>query len=149
MYHLERLPKDKLHQLEALWSKLNQIHYEDSRYFKERYKQFTFDERIRKFSTINDEDMRIDCVLDGEGCIKGYCISTISQLVGEIDSLFIDDEIRGKGYGKQLMEEAIKWLEDKSCERIIVSVADGHEDVFSFYQDLGFRPKLTTFELVK
>lgn len=147
MLNLILISKNELHKVEPLWKKLNHLHYEDSRYFKDHYRTFTFQERSSKFSSYNNDNIRIECLEDTEGNIQGYCISIIRDMVGEVDSLFIDEQVRGNGLGKQLVENAISWMQHSNCKKIIVTVADGHESVFGFYQELGFRPKLTTFEL--
>ena len=147
MFEIIPISKEELHRIEHLWKRLNELHYQDSHFFKEHYRTFTFNERIKKFHRFDAKDIKIDAVQNETGTLVGYCISTIQDAVGEIDSLFVDESIRGTGIGKQLVENALQWMRARACERIIVSVAEGHESVFGFYEKFGFYPKLTTLEL--
>lgn len=141
-----RLTRDRLSEIKTLWEELNRGHLRDSIHFKSHYETFTFEKRSQAFHSVSEDDLFID-VLQNDGAIVGYCVSTVKNGVGEIDSLFIAEPFRGSGCGKELVERAILWLENKKCAKIVVSVAYGHESVFPFYERLGFHPRMTVFEL--
>ncbi|MBN2048649.1 MAG: GNAT family N-acetyltransferase [Anaerolineaceae bacterium] len=147
MFQIISIGQEELHRIEHLWKRLNELHYQDSHYFKEHYRTFTFDNRIKKFHRFDAKDIKIDCVQHETGSLIGYCISTIQHSIGEIDSLFVDESFQGGGIGKLLIESALQWMRARACERIIVSVAEGHESVFGFYKKFGFYPRLVTLEL--
>ena len=43
----------------------------------------------------------------------GYCISTINlELVGEIESLYLEKEYRNQGIGEELMNRALTYLNE-------------------------------------
>jgi len=134
--------KNHLPILKELWEKLNIIHLNDSHYFKDHYETFTFEKRCEKFNVIDDNNIRIETIED-EKTLIGYCIATIQNGNGEIDSLFIEESFRTYGYGSQLLENAVTWLKDNNCTKIMVSVAEGHESVFAFYMKHKFYPRLT------
>jgi ribosomal protein S18 acetylase RimI-like enzyme len=143
-----RIKKANLSSIKYLWEKLREIHREDSRYFKDRYTNMTFEMRCHKFELLDDDNLLIELIRDGETMV-GYCISSIKEGIGEIDSLFVEETHRSKGYGKELVDSAINWLNQKNCKRIILSVADGHESVLPFYEKLGFYPESTLLQLRK
>jgi diamine N-acetyltransferase len=134
--------KNQLNLIKQLWEKLNIIHLNDSKYFKDHYETFTFEKRCEKFNLIDDNNIRIE-IIEDQGEILGYCISTIENDNGEIDSIFVEDGYRKYGYGGQLLENGIKWLKYNNCKQIVVSVAEGHESVFEFYKKHNFYPRLT------
>ncbi len=144
---LQLINKDELNYISSLWSELNAIHFKDSTNFKEYYQAFSFQDRIKVFQPLNDNDLRIECIIDDLGIYQGYCISSIRNDIGEIDSLFINSELRDQGFGKELVNNTIRWLKERACSKILVCVADGHETVFSFYEKFGFYPKMITLEL--
>jgi ribosomal protein S18 acetylase RimI-like enzyme len=76
----------------------------------------------------------------------GYTIVSCEKDLGEIDSIFIIPKFRNSALGKKLIEKAEGWLSEQNANRIIISVADGNEAVFPFYQSLGYLPRLTVFE---
>jgi diamine N-acetyltransferase len=143
---IQNLPKKELMKLKPLWKKLNQLHLQDSIYFKEHYQKFTFEKRFKNFDTIDDKDMKISIIKNSDK-IVGYCIATKKETAGEIDSIYIDDAYRKAGYGKKLIDESINWLKRKKCKKIMVAVANGHENVFDFYKKSGFYPRLTYLQL--
>jgi GNAT superfamily N-acetyltransferase len=130
--------------IRSLWDKLNRIHLEDSHYFKEHYQKFSFEKRCEKFNLLSSDDIFIEGIFSSKSNIPvGYCISTVDGNVGEIDSLFVEENYRKHGYGTQLVEHSLKWLKNKKCISICVAVAEGNESVYGFYQRFGFYPRLT------
>jgi GNAT superfamily N-acetyltransferase len=140
------IDKKQLNRIQPLWEKLNELHLNDSIHFKEHYKSFTFKERCLKFEYIPDENVRIEVVQDNDSCI-GYCISTINESIGEIDSIFVESDLRKYGLGSRLVENSIQWFKTNNCQKIMVSVAAGHESVFEFYQKFDFYPRMTYLQL--
>jgi diamine N-acetyltransferase len=138
--------KKQIRMIKPLWEKLNKIHLKDSQYFKDHFFAQSFDNRCSKFAVINDDDIRIELIVDCETAV-GYCISTIEKKVGEIDSIYIEEKYRENGFGTQLIENSKKWFNEKDVLKIIVTVAEGHESVFGFYQKHGFYPRLTYLEM--
>jgi diamine N-acetyltransferase len=145
-YTFTIIDKKQLDRIQRLWEKLNEVHLNDSIHFKEHYSTFTFKERCLKFEGIPDDNVRIETVQDNESCI-GYCISTINDTIGEIDSIFVESGFRKYGFGKRLVENSIQWLKMKKCQKIMVGVAAGHESVFKFYQKFDFYPRMTYLQL--
>lgn len=141
-----RLAKDRLPEIQPLWEELNLEHLRDSIYFKDHYRTFTFKKRSESFRSVPEDDIRIDTVHHG-GLIAGYCVSTVKNGIGEIESLFIGASYRGSGSGRRLVERALAWFEEKNCSKISVGVAHGHESVLPFYERFGFRPRMTVLEL--
>jgi ribosomal protein S18 acetylase RimI-like enzyme len=84
--------------------------------------------------------------MENEFCI-GYCIATINDSIGEIDSIFVESGFRKYGLGSSLVENSIQWLKTNNCKKIMVGVASGHESVFEFYQKFDFYPRMTYLQL--
>ena len=75
--------------------------------------------------------------------IIGYCISTIDKeddKTGEIDSIYIEASYRKCGFGKQLMGNALKWLNEKGAKTQRLLVATGNESVLEYYRRFDFHP---------
>lgn len=145
--HIREIDLSQLYLIKALWEKLNQLHKEDSRFFKEHYATFTFEKRCEKFFSKESQNVRIEIVELNKSNVIGYCISTISNNIGEVESLFIEKKYRHIGYGKVLVCHAVEWFKNRNCTKIQVAVAEGHESVFDFYMKQGFYPRLTYLEL--
>lgn len=140
--------RELLESVKPLWEKLNEHHKNNSTDFSEVYEAFTFEDRSKKFYSNEISNVNIDLVKDvKEGRYIGYCISTISKgFVGEIDSLYIDDDYRSLGIGDSLMERAIQWLDNNNVKKKIIGVAAGNEKVLEFYKRHGFYKRTTILE---
>jgi ribosomal protein S18 acetylase RimI-like enzyme len=145
-YKFELITKDQIILIQSLWEKLNEIHLIDSLNFKDHFRNYTFSRRCEKFNLIDDDNIRIETAVS-DGNIIGYCISTIAENNGEIDSVFIEKKFRNCGVGDRLIKSSIHWLKERECGKISVAVADGHESVFGFYQKYGFYPRLTYLQM--
>lgn len=133
-----------------LWKILNEYHKNNTRHFHQRYSDFTFEKRKADLleKVKSGLVMRIDLAKDvNKNVIIGYCINTVSpKKVGKIESIYIDEAYRGKGIGDSLIRKALKWMDSLVVNKIIVGVAAGNEQAFSFYDRYGFCPCLTILE---
>jgi GNAT superfamily N-acetyltransferase len=145
-YTFSRIAKNDLHQIKPLWEKLNEIHRDDSVYFKEFYNTFTFDTRVKKFLETQDNLLFVYAARL-ESRPVGYCVATVSGKMGEIDSIFVDEGHREKGIGGRLLQDSLAWMKRHEVVRMFVSVVYGHESAFPFYQKYGFAPRLTFLEM--
>ncbi|MGF7057655.1 GNAT family N-acetyltransferase [Brassicibacter mesophilus] len=133
--------------IKELWEKLNLLHSRRSKYFEQKFKSFSFENRIKfLFKKSEEGKVRIDIVKDDDKYI-GYCISSIDEnLIGGVESIFLEEEYRGSGIGEQLMERSMNWMDDNQISKCILGVAYGNENVLSFYQKFGFYPRTTILE---
>ena len=143
----KRISKAEIGLIKILWESLNEIHANESPYFKNFYSRFAFETRIESLLKFDEDDIRIDIAAEGSRPIIGYCISTIRGETGELESLLVDAGFRAQGLGNIFVEKSIGWLKAAHCKKIRVQVAYGHESVFSFYEKFGFYPRITTLEL--
>jgi len=143
---IEDIDFSKISIIKNCWQELNKIHEEDSLYFKEHYKRFTFEERISSFGKLKEADLKISVIRKDDN-VLGYCISSVKDVIGEIESLYINPELRKQNLGKQLVELHKKWLKFKKCIKIKVTVSYGHDSVLKFYNKLGFFERLIELEL--
>ena len=143
---IQEISKAEIVQIKPLWEKLNTIHYRDSTYFKEHYHKFTFEERCHSLLDLPDNRLRIWILCDSDNPV-GYCIASIKDQVGEINSIFIEACYQDTGFGKLLVEKGVAWLKANQCQKILVAVAEGHESVFPFYMKQGFYPRLIYLQL--
>ena len=65
-----------------------------------------------------------------------------------IENLFVNEEHRRKGYGKQLMLAAIEEAKKQKCTWIIANSRYSREQIHQFYQKLGFEDYGKEFKMV-
>ena len=131
--------------IQPLWEKLRILHRDDSVHFRDFYERFTFETRIEKFARLDPAGLHIEIAKEGATVI-GYCVSSMEGDAGEIDSICIEDDYRGKGIGGRLARNALEWFAVRGATRVTASVAYGHESVWPFYRKHGFFPRLTVLE---
>lgn len=127
-----------------LWEKLNAHHADLSPRFGEAIRVRTFDVRKQKLLAKGGTDrIRVDLVSAGlDKPSVAYCISTVSDdAVGEIDSLYVNEDLRGQGVGSELMRRALAWLDSKKVTAKIVSVMSDNDEALAFYRRFNFHPR--------
>ena len=143
---IEKIENKNISEIRNLWEALNKLHYELSIHFKDHYNSFDFDDRM---SHIKARDCFAVFVARHKSRPVGYCIASVEGTKGEIDSIYIEQEYRKSGMGDTLMARGEEWLRSKNISKIIVSVAEGNESVFGFYNRHGYCHRLTVFEKLK
>lgn len=143
--------RELLDLVQPLWEKLNKHHEANAKHFVDRYRNLTFEVRKNKFINDKNLNVNIDLFKDNETNLYiGYCISTIDKdLVGEIDSLFVENEYRKFGLGDKMMNRALEWLNHNQVKKIIIGVAAGNESVLDFYKRYGFYRRTIILEQIK
>ncbi|AFM41053.1 acetyltransferase [Desulfosporosinus acidiphilus SJ4] len=131
-----------------LWKKLNIHHQTISTHFRDSMALMTFDQRKASWlSRTESGQLRVDiAVLREPQEPIGYCVTTIDNNMGEIESLFVDEAYRKMGSGTVLMERALNWLEQNSITKKRLNVAVGNEQVLNFYRRFGFQPRAIILE---
>lgn len=68
-----------------------------------------------------------------------------------LEDLFVEPEMRGKGYGKALLVELAKIAKERNCGRLEWAVLDWNTPSIEFYKSLGAKPmdEWTVFRLDK
>jgi GNAT superfamily N-acetyltransferase len=65
---------------------------------------------------------------------------------GEIDSMFVEPEWRGRGIGRDLVTRALAWLDVQGATARAVAVATDNAAAWVFYERLGFVPRTVHME---
>jgi diamine N-acetyltransferase len=132
-----------------LWEQLARHHKELSPYYKDFYETFTFEKRKTDLLKKSESGLlHLDFACDN-GRLIGYCISSVQENEGEIDSIFVEQEYRSLGIGNALMEKALTWMDGRQTVLNRVAVAVGNEGVFGFYEKFGFLPRQVVLEQKK
>jgi diamine N-acetyltransferase len=138
-----------LDQIRPLWECLIEHLKTRSTFFKRWFKSRTFDERKSELLKKSaGGKLHVDLALDDGHCI-GYCVSSVSDEAGEIDSIFVEECHRSRGIGGQLMRRALSWMEDENAQIVKVSASVGNEEALPFYMHYGFLPKNIVLEQPK
>ncbi len=58
---------------------------------------------------------------------------------GFLEDVFIEEEYRGKGIGKELVKKVIEKAKEIGCYKLIATSRFERENVHKFYESLGFK----------
>ena len=135
--------EDLLDSVKVLWQELNKLHLEKSPHYKEFYANNTFEARKESLlSTARKGRLCIMLAYDAD-MIVGYCIASVVDDTGEIDSIYVSNNYRKMGIAGNLMDKALDWLKQSNSKKMVIKVSVGNEEVFGFYAKYGFYPCLT------
>lgn len=138
-----------LERVRPLWAELRRHVGGRSRHFSQEMASMTWEERR---SEILDKaaggGVRIDLAIEaGTSRAVGYCVSSLTREgEGEIDSIFVVADQRGRGIGDQLMRRAMAWLDASGARSETLEVTWGNDEVMGFYAQRGFLPRRVILE---
>jgi diamine N-acetyltransferase len=129
--------------IKELWEKLNSHHRARSTYFNQDYENIVFEDRKKQLIRKTGKwSLRIDLAVDTDiDQAVGYCVSSISNENGEIDSIYVDENFRSTGIGDNLMKRALQWMDLNHILNREVKLSVGNDEAIQFYSRYGFHPK--------
>ena len=65
--------------------------------------------------------------------------------VARITALVVDQRARRRGIGRVLVDNALRWAEQRGCELVELTSALNRVEAHAFYRDLGFEPNSLRF----
>lgn len=74
-----------------------------------------------------------------EGRPAAYAMSVAERGMAEIGAVIVDESLRGKGLGKQLMLGLMGWAAAQGCSQAYLQVDQSNGLAFEMYKRLGFR----------
>lgn len=143
MIEIKAIDLNDINTIKALWESLNAHHLLISTNFKQFYTGFTFEKRIESLSK---RERLVTFVAQNSGDNIGYCIASVDDLAGEIDSIFVQAQHRRTGVGSELIILALQWLENQGCATIRVGIAQGNEAALDFYRRFGFAERMVVMQ---
>ncbi len=140
-----QIAPENIETIQPLWEGLRRLHEERSTHFNEHFKSFTFEKRVAQFK-YRDNIAVFAAKTDTD--MIGYCIASIKDKIGEIDSIYINPQHRSAGIGDQLFKHAENWLKTQNIKKIELRVAQGNESVFGFYDQHGYQHRYSVLEKI-
>lgn len=71
--------------------------------------------------------------------VAGYCITGRSGTRGYIQRLAVTPALQGRGLGRALVLDALRWLDRRNASQAVVNTQVGNARALALYQALGFR----------
>jgi ribosomal protein S18 acetylase RimI-like enzyme len=148
----EEIDANSLNLVESLWEKLKKHQKVRSPNFAQHFADRTWEARRSELLVkAKNGALHVDLARDVEvRRVIAYCVSTVSSdRKGCVESIFVEPNFRKKGIGRNLMLEALGWMNSKQAEAIVLEVGVGNEAVLSFYSRYGFYPRTIILQQAK
>ena len=129
---------DEIQLIKNLWEKNREFHINISSSFHFLYRDIVFEDRMKPFENMNQDNLKITIAQEND-IVIGYCLSTINDYEGQMNTIHVQEEARGRGIGQKLMERHLKWMKEKECLNISLHVSCENENTIAFYEGFGFR----------
>ncbi len=71
--------------------------------------------------------------------VLGYAVSGRSGARGYVQRLAVDPACEGRGLGRSLVLDGLRWMRRRGADRAVVNTQVGNERALRLYQHLGFR----------
>ncbi|HPP45734.1 MAG TPA: GNAT family N-acetyltransferase, partial [Methanomassiliicoccaceae archaeon] len=131
---------EMLDSVKGMWSKLTRDASVHSTHFSRYFREKSWEERKEEFlKKAGLGRLNVD-IATHAGKELGFCISTVIDGAGEVESLFVEECSRGRKVGEMLMQRSIRWMKDNGARTMAVFTVYGNEDVLAFYAKQGFHP---------
>lgn len=136
---LQKITMGSINEIQALWEMNLTYHVQSSTHFGAQYKDLSFSKRMEVLNDFSEDALHITLALFDNHKV-GYCLSTLKNSTGELLSMHVHEKHRGKGIGKDLVKDHLKWFNDNQCTTIGVHVDCSNANTIAFYSKLGFYP---------
>jgi L-amino acid N-acyltransferase YncA len=126
-----------------LWNKLNDFHISIGMHFSTDGSSVdawiaSFSRTLGRFSNL--------WVAEKENQIWGFLLARLKKtpaylggaLVGEISDLYISEDLRGQGTGRQLVAEAMRYFVTQNVHSVEVQIMAKNKSGLAFWNSLGF-----------
>lgn len=80
---------------------------------------------------------RFRVIVDGE--IVAYAVSGRAETRGYLQRLAVAPEAQGRGYGRALVADCLRWMRRRGVERVVVNTQERNRRALALYESMGFR----------
>ena len=134
--------------IKKLWKKLNKFHSNLSPFFSEEYLNKKFIDWKKELLEKTEKGiLKILIAKDiNTKNIVGYCICSINNNIGEIDSIFVEESYRKHNIGHGFLIKSDDFFKINLVKKQILNVYVGNENVIKFYNKHNYYQKYILLE---
>jgi GNAT superfamily N-acetyltransferase len=96
-----------------------------------------------KESEIKSTAYKLEVIKENKVIGRAYLYLITNDLhpspYGLLEDVFIEEEYRGQGIGKELVKKVIEMAKQLGCYKLIATSRFDREKVHKFYEELGFK----------
>lgn len=146
---IRRMTFEDYEQAEELFKKLHNLHAEME---PDMYKKLDCVNKKRDFKKHVKSKNKIMLCAEEDGKIIGvsntkFCTSGMTEIkMAFMDALYVDENFRSSGVGKNLFLETERIAKENGAERLDLTVWNFNKGAIKFYESLGMVVQRYTFE---
>ncbi|MCR4949058.1 MAG: GNAT family N-acetyltransferase [Treponema sp.] len=91
------------------------------------------DKKIKYFGAVENGKVISTCY-----CLIIPNLTRLGSSIAFIENVVTDNEYRGQGLGRRVMEMAIEFARKNNCYKVILQSASFRKEAHQFYKNLGF-----------
>ena len=97
-------------------------------------------ERLRRLRSTGDDAFvaEVDGATVGLATVHSRAVLHAARPVVQLTALVVPPEMRGRGVGRALVDEAERWGRTRGADRLVVTTALHRADAPLFYERIGF-----------
>lgn len=95
---------------------------------------------------VRENRARVEVLLDDDGSVAGFSNAQHHGENGEINWLYVRDDLRGQGWGKQLLDNALDYLRNNGVHLVDLFVVRGNP-ARNFYEAIGFEERVAVLSM--
>ncbi len=130
--------------IEELWIRNQEYHLGKSVFFKKKPAKNIFRKRVAAWRSASQLKF---IVAEKDQKAVAFCISSIINGIGTIESLFVETSYRRQGIANELMRHHLDWMKTNNCSQITVTTVYNNSGAIEFYKSVGLYPKTVTMFL--
>ena len=137
---MREITSDEVHKLYDCICELSEYHNTVSVNFKGFFPSNPYEKTMESFEAALLNNDACIAVIEINNQVIGFCKVDINGEKGKLDYLVVREEFRGRGFGKELMDWAMRMFDNNHVRHIEVKVIDGNPTIH-LYEKYGFKMK--------
>lgn len=110
------------------------------RCFDKLGKRFEPEGRHGFYNDIGHEFVMFDCLLQDGSVAGSVALKKLDDKTVELKALYLDESLRGQGFGSELMKRAVGYAGDAGFEAIVLDSMSQYKEALRLYERFGFKP---------
>lgn len=147
-----RIRRAREDELKVVQDMNHKLFVHDNKYFNDLNLQWPYQEKGTEYFKNKINNTKGVCIVaEVEGVVVGYLAGSTFDAGtaylakrAELDNMFVEEEYRMSGVGKELVEEFKKWCQENGVEKMFVNAYSPNTRAIAFYQKSGFEEYSTT-----
>lgn len=90
---------------------------------------------------VREGQARAEALFDDDGEVAGYCVVHRHGDTGDVDWIYVREDMREQGWGRKLLENGLAYLKENGVKLVDLEVVRGNP-AKDFYHELGFDVRL-------